>query len=426
MRLSVKVALITALAGAAPLIISSILISNSYSGAERQFATRRMEAQSLAAKTIYDQRLFEVRSAVQAVADLIGSANLLDSASLAASRARLQDLLTRARDEYSLDFLVVADATGKVVARHNDIPAAGEMIGDIAKSNPVQARAFEAGSHLQSTSSSASVIETGNFLSRLWLDKAAHVEGSDVQAALMIEGGAPILSSGRFAGTLLVGQMVNNYYVARQGANSIQTPVVTEARDKVVATAGGGVLVALGNSVIASSITESAGTSPVLKGAKCNPDSSFQTLKSGGKEYAISWQKIKTLDSSGGAQIAAVGAALPAQAAFGSGVGVQLALLFAILLDLLMGAASGFLFGRLVSARIGDLNESVRRMSVGDLGTPVSEKEPVEEMASTGWKGKLGSFLRRLDEGDEIASLGARLEHLRESFRQAIERQRKR
>ena len=107
---------------------------------------------------------------------------------------------------------------------------------------------INAGSRLHVTSLTASVAERGEFLSRMWLDKAARIQNAPAAGALIIESGAPIMSSGRFVGVVLTGQMLNNYYKSgRSGSNPMQTPMVTEARQKLYpgVDQGVGALVAL-------------------------------------------------------------------------------------------------------------------------------------------------------------------------------------
>ena len=79
-----------------------------------------------------------------------------------------------------------------------------------------------------------------------------------------------------------------------------------------------------------------------------------------------------------------------------------------------MGLA-GFLFGRALSMRIGELTDAVKRMSVGELSTVVQAQDPL----LPGW---MPIFIAQ----DELNRLAEQLDQMRESFRQAIERLRKR
>src|SRR5262245_9316016 len=128
MRLRIKLAGICALTATVPLIAISILIMRQASGAARQGRIEKLEAEARAAENIYEKRLIERRSAAQGLADEIAAKSLVETAetgrgaAAGPARARLQDLLTRSRDELGMDFLIVADSSGQVIARHNDAP----------------------------------------------------------------------------------------------------------------------------------------------------------------------------------------------------------------------------------------------------------------------------------------------------------------
>ena len=81
----------------------------------------------------------------------------------------------------------------------------------------------------------------------------------------------------------------------------------------------------------------------------------------------------------------------------------------------LLAGGAGYMFGRGLGSRIDDLGDAAGRWGLGDLSTPPRDPEhflarwiPVE-------------FLR-----DEINQLAQQLDQMRETFRQAIERIRKR
>ena len=427
MRLSIKVALICAIAAAVPLIVSSVIITRSASANVREAAIKKSQSQCAAAASMYEKRLLEMRSATQALADAISVNALLDGTGqgeAGPARARLQDLLTHARDDFSLDFLIVTDAAGNVVARHNDVPAAGETISMIDKGDPIAQRVLESGSRSQVSPLTAGVVESSDFLSKMWMDKSAKVTGSTQNGALVVEAGAPIFTAGRFSGVLLAGQMLNNYFLMKPGASSIRTPLVAEIREKLLAgSESSGALIALGDTVVASSVVGTAGGEPLFKGMKCRPGESFETLNGNGVEYGVAWKPVIVVNAGGSLDKAAVGVAIPLEQLFRGSTSAFNALAAALGLDLLLAGMAGLLFGRIISRRLNSLTEAVRRMSVGDLGTSVSETDSAEAAGGS-------SFFNISANGsgskDEIGALAYLLDQMRESFRQAIERQRKR
>ena len=89
-------------------------------------------------------------------------------------------------------------------------------------------------------------------------------------------------------------------------------------------------------------------------------------------------------------------------------------ILIAIIAIILAGAA-GFLFGMQLGKRVNALAEATGRMAVGELSRGV--EDPLAPVGS-----RLPAFLSQ----DEISRLAESLDEMRESFRQAIERLRKR
>src|SRR5262249_61849828 len=125
MRLRIKLGVICAVAATVPLIALSILIVRQSAAAARSGKVDKLEAEAQAAESVYEKRLIEMRSAAQGLADEIAVKLLLEQGTSGRSAGpprALQDFLARARDELSLDFLIVADASGQVIARHNDAP----------------------------------------------------------------------------------------------------------------------------------------------------------------------------------------------------------------------------------------------------------------------------------------------------------------
>jgi len=137
-----------------------------------------------------------------------------------------------------------------------------------------------------------------------------------------------------------------------------------------------------------------------------------ELLKHGERRYSVAWQPLKAVD---GTAIGAIGMARPETELEGAASSVRGLILLIGTIASLLAAGAGFAFGRGLGARLDDLNEAAARWSVGELSTPARDREPVLA------KWIPAEFLR-----DEINHLAEQLDQMRETFRQAIERIRKR
>src|SRR5262245_41111922 len=129
MRLSLKLGALCAAAAALPLIIVSLVVFSQISSHWRGQFLNQLKRDARAAQAIYEIRMVEMRGAAQRLADEIAIRGLIASEAADhgnASWSKLQDMLPRAQDDLFLDFLIITDAQGKVVARHNDRPTPGE------------------------------------------------------------------------------------------------------------------------------------------------------------------------------------------------------------------------------------------------------------------------------------------------------------
>ena len=421
MRLSEKLAALLAVAAVLPLILASVLVLYTISYDAKSHAVRRLQTDARAAASIYEKRLAEMRAAAGRLADEIANRALVSSASAEGDRSAasrlLQDILPSAQNELSLDFVIVADPQGRVIARHNNMPEPGETLVDPNDKNPVAERVIAEGPQLRGAPVAASVVERGQRLARLGLDLRARVEGVD--EALAVEAAAPIYGAGRFLGLVLIGQMINNSHVAPPGATSLKLPLETEVRqtlfrgadrDAAEPSTEGGAVIAFGNTIIASSVPASDESGPTargaLLGAACDPNKTEETLQEGNNSYVVAWQPMKSLDQS---QIASIGVAVHQNSMAGPVGAVQTTFIIVGALVVALAAGAGFLYGRSLSERLKTLSAAASRMGLGELSTPV--KDPATE-----------GLLSR----DEINSLAEELDQTRESFRQAIDRMRKR
>jgi HAMP domain-containing protein len=420
MRLSLKLGALLAAAAFFPLVIISILILSQVSTHSRQQVLEQLRSDARVAASLSERRLSELRAAAQAFADEVENHALVSSDALGdnpSAWARLQDLLPRVQNEASLDFVIVTDPLGRVIARHNDRPLPGETLLGASDKSPVVQKVIAGGNQPVSSC----VIENGERYARLGLDRIAQVrlsDGSTVDAALMLEAGAPIFSGGRFVGVVLIGQMLNTYYKARAGSSPLQTPLVAEARQTLFRSGqeDAGAVIALDKAIVASSVppdrnTEST-SGPALIGMRHNTAAAEESFQSGTRSYSVAWQPLKAID---GTAIGAIGIARPARELEGAAEGVRATLVVVGAIVSLLAGGLGFMFGRGLGGRLEDLRDAASRWSLGDLSTSAKDREPFLAR----WIPN--EFLR-----DEVNQLAEQLDQMRESFRQALERIRKR
>lgn len=375
-----------------------------------------MQREAHAAAAIADKRMSELRSAAQRLADDIANRALVSAdgakgTPAATPQARIQDMLPRALQDYGLDFALVADTQGRVIARHNDLPAPAETISGSGYTNHLAETAIN-----RNNAVAAAAIERGAQLKTLGLDLRVQVKlmnGATLDDALMIEAAAPIQGGGRSVGVVLIGQMLNNDWKPRPGATALQNPLVAEIRQTLYsdAQAEAGAVAALQNTVVTSSVTGSAGSETPLIGAPCNAAQTEESLAQSDERYSVAWQPLKTIS---GEDVGYIGVARNARALAGATAAARTALLVIALLALLCAGAAGFFYGRALGLRLDSLNETVTRWGVGELSSPAKDREPI-----IGWTAALAAR-------DEISRLAASLEQMRESFRQAIDRLRRR
>lgn len=417
MRLSLKLGLLCAIVALLPFLLLALFVLSSGTSANRTASLEQLQANSRIVAGLYEKRLEAMRAAAAQLAVDVANKALVSSdnqqAENGAAMARLQDLLPRAQNDYSLDFLIVADPTGRVIARHNDRPRPGESLTAGDELNPIAAKIIADAAQLRNLPNAGTVVESGERLTRLGLESVAQVRtGNEVKTsdALVMEAAAPIFSNGRFVGVVLIGQMLNNYYKGRSG-NALQTPLVAETRPLIQrGDQTAGAVIALGNTIIASSVlAANGGDRPLLLGANHQADATTETLTEESRRYAIAWQPIKSPD---GTIIGSLGAAL-ADSDMATGISFTRLLIPGLVAALLAGAL-GYFVGSTLASRLKRLSKAASRMGLGELSAPVRD--------DAFFKKSLPSFLFK----DEVANLGKQMDEMRESFRQAIERLKKR
>jgi HAMP domain-containing protein len=412
MRLSVKLGAICAAAALLPFIIASLIVLPQLSSYWHRQAIENLQSDSRAAAGLYEKRLVELRSAAREIANRALVSNDNSDTNSSQALARLQDMLARALDDYGLDFIIIADPQGRVIARHNGRPAQGETVLGAEDRNLVAEKVISGNQTVASA-----VVERGEQLERFGIDRRAQVrvaDGSTVEDTLMIEAGVPVIIGGRLIGIALIGQMLNNFSKPRPGASSLQTPLIAEIRQTLYRNAGEdrGALIAYGPFIVASNFSSASGGESPLTGVSRDTGRSEETINQGARSYIVAWQPIKSPDSS---EVGALGVARPATELDGQKAAAQATLILVAALAFALAGVGGFFYGRALAVRLDDLAQAASRWSVGELSAPAKDRDPM-----------MSKWIPRFISSDEISHLAAQLEQMRESFRQAIERLRKR
>lgn len=419
MRLSEKMAALCA--GVVFITITIILIISfrQFSSYWQERSALNLQSGARAAAGLYEKRLAELRSAAQRLAvEITGrivASGEATEAERGQARAQVQDILSTAQNELGLDFLIVADLSGRVLVKHNDQPSAQETLLAENDKNPVADRVLAEAKFGRIFPAASSVLERSSRLAEWNLSQRARIEGRGGQTtedALMLEAGAPLFSSGRFFGLVLVGQIVNNSVNPRSGANALQTPLVFEARKLLYTNAEAEVVIAAQGVIVASSLSSADRDSSSLVGVRCDGAGKEEKITLGDLNYITFWHPVKSLD---GSDVGAIGVLISESEYLGPSGTLRTILILIAAVAVIMAAAAGFMFGRQMGKRVDSLAESAGRMAVGELSRGVEDP-----LAPAG--GRIPSFLTR----DEISRLAEGLDEMRESFRQAIERLRKR
>lgn len=184
----------------------------------------RLAAQELAS-VVYARGLVE---RLQRPEVLVQSSPAAGAASEGFQSAAGKDLAAAwqaVRERYKLDFFVLADAQGKVLARQNGLPVQEERVNNNALVDAIQLQArADKSPATPFVVLSSSNIEPEAFLTSVGLEEMARVTSrvagreSTLKDALVMEGCAPILSSpSTLLGIVLTGQVLNK----SKGGNSV-------------------------------------------------------------------------------------------------------------------------------------------------------------------------------------------------------------
>lgn len=420
-----KLIIFAVLAIIIPLGVSALIILYQLSKDADQRSTERIKSDARVAKSFFDKRQENLRTAAQSIAQTIATgrrpaaapasgAATPSSGSSAASSAQpapaaasgSSATLKQQLEANRLSFVVLLDPKGKVVAQHNGGPTGdGNQFADNALFKGVTNRAQGGNPEAQS----GVVSEKAPVLAATFLNKLAAV--GDVDEGLFLEAAAPVLVGDALQGVVLVGQLVNN-------DNSVsdtdkQQSIVNEIKETIYRDLreDAGVAITSTDGTILSTNLPGGAQRGTANGQKVNVDGgSYETPSfheasfNGGTPYYTSFVPVQSSDSQAGTKtVGAIGVAIK-QSWFTEIVRrVQITILVVTLLALALAVAGAVVAAQRLTRPIVELTEAANRISLGELDVPIAA-----------------------DSDDEIGTLAESLDRMRISLKQAIERLRKR
>ncbi|MFY9225054.1 MAG: HAMP domain-containing protein [Blastocatellia bacterium] len=217
-----KLMIFSALLVFIPLLFSALIIVYIVKSNIDDQSAQSMEKDARVAEQLYKNRELLIIQVVQNAA--IVSGGLLELAQAPASEPsgatkkvqgeglkKLNDSLSVAQQAGNIDFIVVTDTKGNIIARQPE----GEVTGSIAD-NPLIVAVQNSVIANRTNAQSSSIKESGEKIKLLGGDKLAQqaeikAEGRTISEGLVIEAAAPVINvSGKAVGIVLAGVLINN------------------------------------------------------------------------------------------------------------------------------------------------------------------------------------------------------------------------
>src|SRR5262249_46887605 len=151
---------------------------------------------------------------------------------------------------------------------------------------------------------------------------------------------------------------------------------------------------------------------PALTGVLHDVTRSEEDLQVRARSYHAAWQPLKSAD---GAAIGSIGVVRPAAYLEGAAGAVTATIIVIGAIATLLAGGAGFMFGRGMVTRLNALTDGASRWGLGELSAPAPDRQPL-----------LARWVPREILRDEVNELAEQLDQMRESFRQAIDRMRRR
>jgi HAMP domain-containing protein len=411
MKLSIKNKLIIFSASLIliPLLLSAVLIIEIVNSNIEGQSQLSIEKDARVADQIYQNRQLALTQIVQNSAQAISAQGLLELAQSPGKGAsdttlriqgegsrRLNDVIKASMQASNIDFIVVTDSNGNLVAPLGEGAKEGSL-----KDNPLLL-AIQNGVAAKKTDAKASAVrETAETLKMLGdekLSKQAEVkgEGKAITDGLVLEAAAPITGGGgRLIGVIFAGLLTNNADQDKSIANLIKNTLYPELRGD------SGASIALGDTIVCANlpIQSGGGVGLRIQGSPSDlPKANVETIDK--QLYKTAYAPIKDINSQ---VVGRVGVQIK-QSWFNAVLNrVEIIILLIVVIFLLLAAAAAVFAAQRLTRPIIELTEASNNISLGQLDQAIQIKSD-----------------------DEIGQLAEALERMRISLKQALDRLRAR
>lgn len=407
-----KLMIFSALLVFVPLLFSALIIGYIVKSSIDDQSAQSMEKDARVAEQLYKNRELLIVQIVQNSAQSISAQGLFDLTQAPTSTStdpksatgrvqeegtkRLAGVLNAAQQAGNIDFIVLTDSKGNIIARQAQGSANGS-VGD----NPLIVSVQNAVTASRTYAQSSSVKESAekiNLLGGEELAKRAEIkaEGRSITDGLVIEAAAPITNnSGRLLGIVLAGLLVNNAPQDRAVIEDIKTKLYPSLPNAA------GASVTLNDVIVSTNIPipqNGALGKRTSVAASDAPKTSIENFSD--EAYKSAYVPIK--DSSNQV-IGRVGVQVK-QSWFNAVLNKVLLIIVLIVLVFILGAIGVAIFAaQKLTKPIIELTEASNNISLGKLDESIQIKSD-----------------------DEIGQLAEALERMRISLKQALDRLRSR
>ena len=404
-----KLMIFSALLVFIPLLFSALVIGYIVKSSIDDQSAQSMEKDARVAEQLYKNRELLIIQVVQNSAQSISAQGLFDLAQAPSGadpksatgrvqeegNKRLAGLLNNAQQAGNIDFIVVTDSKGNIIARQ----AEGEANGSISD-NPLIVSVQNAVTASRTYAQSSSVKESGEKIKLLAGEKLAQraeikAEGRSITDGLVIEAAAPITNNnGRLLGIVLAGLLVNNAPQERAVIEDIKTKLYPSLPDS------SGASITLNDVIVSTNmpIQQNGALGKRTTVAGDVPKTSTEIFNN--EAYKSAYVPIK--DSSNQV-IGRVGVQVK-QSWFNAVLNKVLLIIVLIVLVFILGAIGVAIYAaQKLTKPIMELTEASNNISLGKLDESIQIKSD-----------------------DEIGQLAEALERMRISLKQALDRLRSR
>lgn len=401
-----KLMIFSALLVFVPLLFSALIIGYIVKSSIDDQSAQSMEKDARIAEQLYKNRELLIVQVVQNSSQAISTQGLFDltqspttatDPKSATGRVqeegskRLATLLAGAQQAGNVDFIVVTDSKGNIIARQ----AGGQATGSISD-NPLIVSVQNSVTASRTYAQSSSVKESAeklNLLAGEEFSKRAEIkaEGRSITDGLVIEAAAPITNNGRLLGIVLAGLLVNNAPQDRAIIEDIKTKLYPSLPNAA------GASITLNDVIISTNMpipqNGALGKRTTVE-ASDSPKTSIETFSD--EAYKSAYVPIK--DSSNQV-IGRVGVQVK-QSWFNAVLNKVLLIILLIVLVFILGAIGVAIFAaQKLTKPIMELTEASNNISLGKLDESIQIKSD-----------------------DEIGQLAEALERMRISLKQALDR----